>query len=396
MQSDKLNENTARRLSIASQGLHRARPFGSGAPGVLRTIEHLGYVQIDTIAVVERAHHHVLWSRVPGYQPDHLRRLVARRALFEYWSHAAAYLPMRDYRFARARMRWYRDRHRDRAPAPALRREIVDRIHAEGPLRARDFEAPAHRTTGWWDWKPAKHALEWLFMTGELMVSGRDGFEKIYDLTERVLPDGTDVSTPDNDAMAAYLLDNALRAHGLCRAADVTYLRRSAPLRKAVSELIARRVHDGTLTRGTLRGEPFYVEPYRLTHPRPRLTSRIRILSPFDPSVILRRRTATVFKFDFQIECYVPEHKRRFGYFCLPILFRDRFIGRLDAKRHVGQSTLSVRRLHLEPGTSPALVPDLAGAIRDFAYFNGCSRVELLHAAPRAWRTTLAEHLGAQ
>jgi len=158
-----------RRIALNQQGLLRAESFGRGKRAVLRAIERLGYVQIDTISVVERAHHHVLWTRVPNYSPRHLEQLVSERKLFEYWYHAAAFLPMADYRFSLPRMRqlngernWYKNGDRK------LMLEILARIEVEGPLRARNFEDARTSNSGWWDWKPAKQALEQLFMQGEL------------------------------------------------------------------------------------------------------------------------------------------------------------------------------------------------------------------------------------
>ena len=200
-----------RRIALDRQGLLRTDPFGRGKGAVRRAVENLGYVQIDTISVVARAHHHVLWSRVGNYHPAMLDRLVRERGIFEYWFHAAAWLPMRDYRFALPRMRQLNgERNWFESSDPRLQREILRRIESEGALRARDFVDPEHRSDGWWEWKPAKQALEQLFMQGEIMVSRRDGFQKVYDLPERVLPDWIDTSLPSPDEYAAYLVDTTL------------------------------------------------------------------------------------------------------------------------------------------------------------------------------------------
>ena len=193
-----------RRIALEAQGLTRSSPFGRGTGGAERALEQLGYVQIDTISVVSRAHHHTLYNRIPGYQPKLLDKLVAERRAFEYWFHAAAYLPMRDYRYAlprmrrfkRGEMRWMRSRDQK------LMDQVLDRIRFDGPLRARDFEDPSHKHGGWWDWKPAKRALEQLFMQGDLMVAAREGFQKTYDLPERVLPAGVDTRIPSQISSA--------------------------------------------------------------------------------------------------------------------------------------------------------------------------------------------------
>jgi uncharacterized protein YcaQ len=238
-----------RRITLDRQGLLKSNSFGRGKKAVLRAIERLGYVQIDTISVVARAHHHVLWSRVDNYQPKFLERLVKERKLFEYWSHAAAWLPMSDYRFALPRMRklngerdWFSDCDRK------LQREILQRIEIDGPMRARDFADPDHRSDGWWEWKPAKQALEQLFMQGELMVSAREGFQKLYDLPQRVLPDWVDTREPDIDEFAAHLVDANLQAHGFASLVSMTYLRKGKALREAVKRLLDGRLEDRSLT----------------------------------------------------------------------------------------------------------------------------------------------------
>ena len=189
-----------RRIALDRQGLLKREPFGRGKRATLKAIEQLGYVQIDTISVVERAHNHVLRARVPNYENHHIDKLQREGRIFEYWFHAAAYLPMRDFRFALPRMhamrsgeeRWLRSRDQK------LMREVLATVRETGPLKARDFEDTRRGRGGWWDWKPAKSALEQLFMQGDLMVTGREGFQKIYDLTERVLPADTDMRTPDD------------------------------------------------------------------------------------------------------------------------------------------------------------------------------------------------------
>ncbi|MGE0622176.1 MAG: winged helix-turn-helix domain-containing protein [Pseudomonadales bacterium] len=305
-----------RRLALDAQGLLRQAPFGRGRAATLRAIEHIGYVQIDTISVVTRAHDHVLASRVPNYEPGHLDRLLADRSIFEYWYHAAAYLPMRDYRYALPRMHacrtgrehWIRSRDRK------LMREVLARIAAEGPLMARDFETPPAGTTGWWNWKPAKQALEQLFMEGELMVTGRQGFQKTYDLRERVLPEGTDTRTPTDREMASHLLSNMLRAHGFATPKNVTHLRRGQAIRGALKTVLADEVEAGALLPFRLPGGTVaYANPDVLERRAPAASARALLLSPFDNLVIHRDRVQSVFDFDYQIECYLKEEDRRYG-----------------------------------------------------------------------------------
>ncbi len=366
-----------RRIALDRQGLLKSNSFGRGKKAVLRAIERLGYVQIDTISVVARAHHHVLWSRVGNYRPEFLDQLVSERKLFEYWSHAAAWLPMSEYRFALPRMRklngerdWFPDCDRN------LQREILLRIETEGPMRARDFADPDHRSDGWWEWKPAKQALEQLFMQGELMISAREGFQKLYDLPQRVLPDWVDTRQPDMDEFAAHLIDSNLRAHGFASLVSMTYLRKGQALRAAVKRQLDARIEDQSLTTVKLKnGAALYIDPELLDSRAPRCRAQLHILSPFDNTVIQRQRGRELFDFDYQIECYLPESRREFGYFCLPILYRDRFVGRVDCKAHRATRMLEIKSLHLEQRMDDAFSDIFQQEMHAFAAFNGCDQI---------------------
>jgi uncharacterized protein YcaQ len=368
-----------RRIALHQQGLLRNESFGRGKGAVLRAIEQIGYVQIDTISVVERAHHHVLGSRVANYRPAMLEQLVGERKLFEYWFHAAAWLPMADYRFSLPRMHQLNgERHWFKGSDTKLRHEILARIAAEGPLRARDFEDTRQSNSGWWDWKPAKQALEQLFMQGELMVSAREGFQKVYDLPERVLPGWVDTRMPTLDEFAAHLIDTSLRAHGFVSLVSVTYLRKGQALREAVKRQLQARIEEGLLTQQALgKSCSVYVDPERLESQAPRSIAQVRILSPFDNLVIQRQRCREVFGFDYQIECYVPEPLRQFGYFCLPLLYRDRLVGRIDCKAHRAQARLEVKSVHIEKPVGEDFPEQMSAALKSFASFNGCEQIDV-------------------
>ncbi len=368
-----------RRIALNQQGLLKTNAFGRGKAATLRAIEQLGYVQIDTISVVERAHHHVLWSRVPNYRPKFLEQLVRERKLFEYWYHAAAWLPMADYRFAMPRMTqmngergWFKNCDQK------LMHEIRQRIETEGPLRARDFEDTRANNTGWWDWKPAKQALEQLFMQGELMISGRDGFQKVYDLPQRVLPDWVDTRMPNMDEFACHLIDTTLRGHGFATQNSMTYLRKGKKLRDTVKQQLQQRVESGSLTTLTLgKNSPVYIDPELLESRAPRSRAQVRILSPFDNCVIQRQRNRDTFAFDFQIECYLPEPLRQFGYFCLPLMYRDRLVGRIDCKAHRADNLLEIKSLHMEHKVDQDFGDSLHRALLSFAVFNNCERLRI-------------------
>lgn len=374
---DSLSIAQAQKLVLLSQGLPaRRRPAHRGP---LTALEHLGYVQIDTISVVERAHHHVLWSRDGRYRPGDIERLVERKEAFEYWSHAAAYLPMRDFRFSLPRKaaigrgeldHWY-------PREPRQMREVLARIRAEGPLRARDFEHDSrHRKPGEWHHKPAKRALNYLFMQGELMCARREGFEMVYDLRERVLPAGVDCRHPSDAEFAQHLIEGYLRANGLGQLRDIAYLR------KGIKPLLATRAQEmleaGELQQLRVKQQTYLAlagQRQLLEQRLPR--SRACILSPFDNLLIQRHRMRELFDFDYQIECYTPAAKRRYGYFVLPVLWRARFAARLDCRVDRRRRTLKLVALHreLDPRRDDDLAAALAPALRDFASFNGADEI---------------------
>lgn len=376
-----------RRIALAAQGLLQAQPYGRGLAGARKAISHIGYVQIDTISVVERAHNHVLYSRVPNFNVDMINQMLLDGDIFEYWSHAAAFLPIDDFRFSlpykqaikSGQVHWYKTRDEK------LMAELLERIRIDGPIRSRDIESNTTKRAGWWDWKPAKKALEQLYMEGDLMVCDRTGFQKTYDLTERVLPSHINSQMPDMEEFAAHLVDQQLRCHGFASLKGLTYLRRNADLRKAVKTLVNERLAQRTLEQVQVNdGEVFIVEAGALERRLPRLNNRLLILSPFDNSVIQRERLKALFQYDYQIECYVPEAKRRYGYFCLPLLYRDEFIGQMDCKAHRKTRHLEIKSLHLKPHgfDQEAVIAAFVDAITEFRHFQKCDTVSLTKVYP--------------
>ena len=383
-----------RRLALSAQALLQSQPFGRGLSGARRAIAHLGYVQIDTISVVERAHHHVLYSRVPGFKPAMVNQLLLKRDIFEYWAHAAAFLPMDDFRFSlpykqaikSGQIHWFKTRD------TKLMRELLARIRIDGPLRSRDIETKASSRAGWWDWKPAKKALEQLYMEGDLMVSNREGFQKTYDLTERVLPSEVSTKIPSVGEFAAHLLDQQLRCHGLVSLKGITYLRRNAELRNAVKDLVDERLAQGSLGQVQLpSGDMFLLKSGLLDQRLPRSSNRMRILSPFDNCVIQRDRLKEIFDYDYQLECYLPAAKRKYGYFCLPLLYRDEFIGRMDCKVHRKTRKLEIKSLHLDQTDldQDQLIPLFVEAMLDFSRFQQCDHIVLGKVNPESFEPAL-------
>lgn len=393
-----------RRLALSSQGLLQAQPFGRGVAGARKAIAHLGYVQIDTISVVERAHHHVLHSRVPMFEPAMMDTMLLNGDIFEYWSHAAAFLPMDDFRFSLPYKHAIKSgqTHWNKDPDRKLMAELLARVRAEGPLRSRDVETKSSNRAGWWDWKPAKKALEQLFMEGDLMVKDRAGFQKNYDLTERVLPSSVNSTMPTMDEFVAHMLDQQLRCHGVVSIKGLTYLRRNTVLRNAMKALVNERLAQGTLEQVELNnGEVYFVEAGALERRLPTLSNRMQILSPFDNSVIQRDRLKHFFQYDYQIECYVPEPKRQYGYFSLPLLFRGEFIGRMDCKAHRKERRLEIKFLHVESQLGQKIFEDdqiihaFVEAIKPFSQFQQCDTVSLTAVEPKCLAQPLQDALKA-
>lgn len=347
-----------------------------GLEATVQTVEHLGYVQIDTISVVERAHHHILWSRVRDHRPDRLARMLKDRTIFEYWSHAASYLPMRDYRFSLPRKRLYAagKRHwfEQTSEHKPWRRRILAQIRERGGQTARDFLTDDGRKRGtWFDRSPAKQMLEQLFMEGVLMISERRGFNKVYDLTERVLPADVDTRMPSPREYRRHLIVSYLRAQGLGRPGQISYLRRNhaeigAECKRLLKEGILFEVKvdglEGKLL--ALSDVPFETSAVRGCH----------ILSPFDSFVIQRKRLIEFFDYDYTIGCYTPAAKRKSGYFGLPVVLDGEVVGHVDLKADRENRVLLVQGEYLRRLTGEQRAR-LKQALAEFAVFNGCRRV---------------------
>ena len=390
-----------RRLALHGQGLTPASAFGHGRTAALRAIEHLGYVQLDSISVIERAHNHTWFSRVPNFNPSLSNDMLEQGEIYEYWAHAAAYMPMRDFRFSlidKARVR--AGEHRSKLPKDTkLMNKVMQRIRSDGPMSTRDLETPGTKRSGWWDWKPAKKAAERLYLQGDLMICSRVGFQKTYDLTERVLPGSTSTTVPSLSEWAKHLIDEQLHCHSLVTLPGITYSRRHAGLNRAVKAEVLNRVATAELQQVQLPdNQVYYSRLGILDQPLPRVSSQLQILSPFDNLVIQRARLQSLFNFDYQIECYVPAAKRRYGYFALPLLYRDELVGRIDCKAHRAQRRLALQSVHLQCKDSDidSVCRALAAALPGFAKFQDCDSVSCEQVSPqsatRVLQRALAQH----
>ncbi|MGD1864846.1 MAG: winged helix-turn-helix domain-containing protein [Phormidesmis sp.] len=373
-----------RKLVLLSQRLPPPKQAGRATAATLSAIKHLGYIQIDAISVVQRAHHHTLWNRNPRYKASQLDQLLSNKQVFEYWSHAAAYLPFCDYRFSLPRKHafssggqrhWYERDER-------MLKLVLKRIATEGPLMAKDFEHTGKKM-GEWKAKPAKRALEYLFMQGDLMVPCRVNFHKVYDLTERELPADTDTTLPAPAEYARFLITQYLRANGLGQAAEIAYLRSNT--KPLVSATLADMVSTKELLQIRVADKHYYALPDSLELlSKPLARSRVKMLSPFDNLVIQRDRIKALFGFDYLIECYVPKSKRRYGYFSLPILWDGKLVARMDAKAERAESVLHIYHLSLEPTVLKidALFLALRKELQLFLQFNHCNKLRLHRTSP--------------
>jgi uncharacterized protein len=396
-----LSPSAARLVGVSAQGLLEAPARPAQKADVFQTIRELSALQIDTINVVARSPYLALFSRLGAYAPAWLDELLSEGQIFEYWAHAACFLPSEDYPFHRRMMldggrSWFSDEWRQE------NREVVDgvleTIRANGETRSADFERSDGRKGGWWDWKLEKRALEYWFGKGDLMVARRKNFQRIYDLNSRVKPDWDDSLAPAHEESQRALILKAVRALGVAKigwVADYFRLngRETLPRVRALHE-------EGRLLKLKVEGweEPVYAHPDRRelieAAQAGRLTpTRTTLLSPFDSLIWHRVRMRELFDYDFTIECYLPAAKRKYGYFLLPILHRGQLVGRLDAKAYRKEKLFEVRGLFLEPGV-PAdeeLGAAVGRALRECAAWHGTPELVVRRCEPAGFLPLLVQ-----
>ncbi len=345
-----LTKPQARQIWLRAQRLDERAPFGEGPRATAAAVEHLGYVQIDTINVIERCHHHILYSRIPAYQRAHLHQAQSvDKSVFEYWTHALSYVPTRDLRFFRREMRGYQT-----SPHPWYKsvttkdlRKVLRLIRNTGPLTIRDIDDDVlvEKEHLWASRKPSKRALQLAFYTGVLTVSARTGMVKTYDLAARHFGWERPPPPATEREVAGYLLERALRAQGLVSLNSVCYM--DAPRKKAVRRLIEARVRRGELTAVKLEGaeKAEHWMPAGILDTAPQAApDLVHILSPFDPLIIQRKRLQLLFDYGHRFEAYVPKEKRVFGYFALPVLVGDEIVAAIDLKTDRQKRHLAVQK----------------------------------------------------
>jgi uncharacterized protein YcaQ len=384
----------AQRLFLGAQGLLDDPARRATTASLQTLIARLGFVQVDTINVLARAHDLTLFSRLDGYRPEQLRKLLEdKRSHFEGFTHDAAAIPTAFFhhwkpRFARDRARiqthaWWQYHFRGTDGVQVVK-DVKARIEGEGPLKSSDFEHPEKRGP-WWGWKPQKAALDFLWRSGELMVPRREGFQKVYDLTERVLPNHHALPCPDPAEHLEWACSAAAERLWVFTPKELADFWDSIEPSEAkawcvaaekAGRIVSVKIED---TDGAVRPAFALADWAARLAKLPEPPDRTRLLCPFDPILRDRNRALRRFGFDYRFEAFVPEPKRHYGYFVLPILEGDRLVGRLDPKLHRDRGLLEIKGLWWEPGVKATKVRrrGLDEAIERMATFVGADEVQL-------------------
>ncbi len=390
-----LSKTQARKIILNAAGLARRAQFGTGIEAVYRLIDHLGFVQLDTNYVVERAHHHVMAARIPDYQTEWLGQLCDDGSIFEYFASDAGYFPMHDFRFSLPVKRAFKTQRPPLTPAETnLLKQVLDRAEREESLMVGDFENDrVEASSGWWDWRPAKVALERLYLGGELMINRTKGFQKVYVLPVNTVPSETDLTMPNDVEYARFVIRRTLGALGIAYAKEIGWRARRVKgnLVKKELENMARSEEIRTVAVEDLKG-PLYMLPDQEMYPE--ISGEVFILSPFDILNVFRHRLKDFFHFDYQIECFVPAPKRQYGYFSLPVLAGETFIARMDAKADRKKKVLIVHNLHFEPvDLDEAIIEKLTQSLKAFVRFNQCNDLVFKKSNNQAWVEAIIEGL---
>ena len=345
-----LTQSRARRIWLRAQRLDASAPFGDGPAATPAAVEHLGYVQIDTINVIERCHHHILYTRIPSYRREHLGQAQSiDKTVFEYWTHALSYLPTSTMRFYVGAMkrRWHERSVWFSSVTDKDLRKVMGLLRRQGALTIRDIDDDVlvDKEHLWASRKPSKRALQLAFYRGTVTISRRTGMLKTYELMTRHFAWEKLPRPASEKETLTYLLDRALRAQGIVSLDSICHL--DAPRKQGIKRLIEARVRRGELVAVDLEGAgklQHWVHPEALdADPRP-AENLVHILSPFDPLVLQRKRLQLFFGYEHRFEAYVPKPKRVYGYFALPVLIGDEIVAAIDLKTDREQEKLLVQQ----------------------------------------------------
>jgi uncharacterized protein YcaQ len=401
-----------RTLALRAQGLDTTNGFIPTRDTIYEIVDQIGCVQIDTLHMVRRSHYLVLWSRLGNYAPSEFDSLMSAddRRLFEGWQHAAAIIPLTEYRYQMPHQRnlrehptnWYNrwlneNVQKDFVPL------VLERVRREGALKVSDFESDGHPGGAWWNWRPAKVALDFLYAYGDLMIADRIKFQRVYDLTERVLPAWVDMTEPTAEQRDRFWVERGAKALGVFlprHAGDYTWMKvaRSKPIVESL-------IKDGILIQ--IQGILGNGETGQLLIHRDNLSlleqaadgalkaERTTFLSPFDNLWWANRRDELLWGFHQSLEAYLPAARRIYGYFCMPILHGDRLVGRFDPKLERKNGILRLRALYLEPGIKldDELVHDTAACMRDFMAFHSANELIIERSEPADFSNKLMKKI---
>ena len=348
---EKMNRERVRDIWLKAQGLSEARPFGRGPQATPRAVQHLGYVQIDTINVIERSHHHILYSRIPDYKRAHLHQAQTHdKSVFEYWTHALAYISSKDYRYFIPAMKrrkatpssWYS------SVSKADLQKVMRLIKKEGPISIRDIDDDilVEKDHEWASRKPSKRALQLAFNGGDLVISERQGMLKKYELTERHFGWDKKPKAATANEVVDYEIDRGLRSQGVVSIDSLCHLEKT-PHKKEILRRVEGRVRKGSLIPVHIEDVSkiqFWMKPELLDHKVEHPEDLVHILSPFDSLVIQRKRFYMFFDYDHRFEAYLPKEKRKYGYFALPVLIGDKAVAVLDLKTDRQKQKLLVQQ----------------------------------------------------
>jgi len=374
-----LTKAQARNIILHAAGLSRPAPFGKGREAVYKLIDHLGYIQIDTNSVVERAHHHAIASRVPDYKREWLEELQADQRIFEFFTSDSGYQPMHNYRFSLPVKEGFAANRKELTqPEINLMNKVLDRVAREGPLTIKDFDNDRQvASSGWWDWRPSKIALERVYMDGRLMITRDKNFRKLYDLPINLVPGDIDTTMPTPVEFARHVIRRELKALGIASAKEMVWRARHVK-NNLIKKELESLVQAGEIMQVSVEGlksGPLYMLP-AYKNKKISLSGDAFILSPFDVLNVFRHRLRDFFDFDYQIECFVPAPKRKYGYFSLPVLVGDTFVARMDSKADRKQKTLTIHNLHFEKvKLSKPEIGKITDALQSFTKFNQCQDI---------------------
>jgi uncharacterized protein len=390
-----LKKSQARKIILHAAGLSKSGQFGKGREAVYKVIDQLGFIQVDTNYVVERAHHHSIGARVPGYKTEWLEELQTDGRIYEFWTRDSGFMPMHEFRFSLAIHDHFSAKWKS-LPQPELNlmNRIIDRIAREGPLGAKDFENDRTvKSSGWWDWRPSKVALERLHLSGQLLTTRKKDFHKLYDLTKNIIAGDTNKTMPTVEEFTRHLIMRSLQSLGIAYVKEIAWNGRL--VKPPIKSELKKMVDAGEIIQVAIEGlkAPLYMLPV-YKKKKISIAGDVFILSPFDMLNVFRHRLRDFFDFDYQVECFVPAAKRKYGYFSLPVLMGDRFVARMDAKADRKQKILTIHNLYFEPVqmTRP-MIAKFCKAIEAFALFNGCISVAVTKSNNKLFLKTIREIL---